>query len=177
MPRGPGRRGGTLWGASRTIKAHYAADLCVPRADKSICFGFALCFSFFWFIFILIAHENCIWTATGRKVGVYKSVWVRGRRQLTSCLCDCCCCRWMASIVVNRAQIKIVSQSETETGTAYADDDEVIHMYSMYIPYCLVVRIYIYNVRPSSSIAKHRRISLFNFFQLPFSLLKFNAKP
>lgn len=49
----------------------------------------------------------------------------------------------MASIVVNRAQIKIVTQSETETGTAHADDDEVIHMYSMYIPYCLAVRIYI----------------------------------
>lgn len=39
----------------------------------------------------------------------------------------------MASIVVNRAQIKIVAQSETETGTAYADDDEVIHMHNMYI--------------------------------------------
>lgn len=85
----------------------------------------------------------------------------------------------MASIVVNRAQIKIVAQSETETGTAYADDDEVIHMY---IPYCLVFNIYVCYVsmtfvRPSSSIAKHQRISLFNFFQLPFSLLKFNAKP
>lgn len=87
----------------------------------------------------------------------------------------------MASIVVNRAQIKIVAQSETETGTAYADDDEVIH--TICTSYnCLVFNIYVCYVsmtfvRPSSSIAKHRRISLFNFFQLPFSLLKFNAKP
>lgn len=136
-------------------------------------FALASLFASFWFL--VYFHFDCTWKLylnSDRPESWSIPLGERGRRQLTSCLCDCC--RWMASIVVNRAQIKIVTQSETETGTAYADDDEVIYMYSMYIPYCLVVRIYVCYVsitfvRPSSSIARHQRISLFNFFQLPFS--------